>query len=49
MIYLSGVSVVFFLGKHRKDFKPRDKEGEFDRLFFILRIRTVTRIFLSNA
>lgn len=47
MIYLSGISVVvYFLGKHREDFEPRDKEGEFDRLFFILLIRTVTKIFL---
>lgn len=47
MIYLSDVSaVVYFLGKHRKDFEPRDEEGEFDRVFFILLIRTVTRIFL---
>lgn len=29
MIYLSGISVVvYFLGKHREDFEPRDKEGE---------------------
>lgn len=47
MIYLSGVcEVVHFLGKHGKDFEPRDKKGEFDRLFFIILIRTVTKIFL---
>lgn len=43
---LSGSSVlVYFLGKHSEDFQPRDKEGEFDRLLFILIIRMVTRIF----
>ena len=30
---------------NRKDFQPRDKDGEFDRLLFILLIRMVTRIF----
>lgn len=34
MIYLSGVNVVvYFLGKQRKDFEPRAKEGEVSLYF----------------
>jgi len=36
---------VYFLGKHRKDFYPRDKDEELDRQLLILQIRMVTRVF----